>query len=78
MADLIKYDITEEQWREYEFGPMDNRITYRINVPQTLYCRPGGTTHRVVDANGIAHCLPAPGLQGCVLRWYSPELPVKF
>jgi len=40
-----------------------------INKPKTLYLRPGGSTHRVVDANGITHCLPAPGVNGCVLRW---------
>lgn len=57
--------LTDEQWREYDFG---GRV-YRINNPQELYMRPGGTTHRVVDGDGIVHCVPAPGHYGCVLRW---------
>lgn len=76
MSDLTKSDITVEAWREYDFG---GRV-YRIENPVDLYMRPGGTTHRVVDAQGIAHCVPAPGQLGCVLRWKSqPGLPpVKF
>lgn len=52
-----------EDWREYDF---DGRV-YRINDPQAVYV--GGTTHVVVDADGVAHCVPAPGVRGCVLRW---------
>jgi hypothetical protein len=69
-------DLTVELWREYDFG---GRV-YRIDQPNTLYTRPGGTTHRVVDSIGIVHCLPAPGQNGCVLRWQSKDLtkPVQF
>ena len=80
MSDLKTSDITCEEWREYEFGLAAERTAYRIQSPATLYHRPGGTTHRVVDAAGIAHCLPAPGQNGCVLRWKSkdPAKPVAL
>lgn len=77
MADEMKTaDLTVEEWREYDFG---GRV-YRIAAPVTLYFRPGGSTHRVVDAAGIAHCIPAPGVGGCALRWKSkdPAKPVDF
>lgn len=60
-------DISDEAWREYDF----NGRTYRIAGPKDLYMRAGGTTHRVVDKNGITHCVPAPGVGDCVLRWQS-------
>jgi hypothetical protein len=62
-------DVSTELWREYDYG---GRI-YRIDKPQRLYI--GTTTHRVVDVAGITHCVPAPGFQGCALRWHSsPEV----
>lgn len=63
MPEMTGKDITSEEWREYEFGGR----TYRIDQPITLYV--GNTTHRVVDANGVTHCVPAPGHHSCVLRW---------
>jgi hypothetical protein len=66
--------ISDEMWREYEFGG----TVYRIDHPRTLFV--GNTTHRVVDDNGVVHCVPAPGVhrvQGtdniasCVLRWHT-------
>lgn len=63
--ELIKRSISDEEWREYDFG---GRV-YRIDKPVDLYYRDGGTTHRVVTADGVAHCVPAPGVDGCVLRW---------
>jgi len=54
-----------EDWREYDFG---GRV-YRIDNPVSVEFRVGGSTHRVVDQDGIAHCVPAPGFEGCVLRW---------
>lgn len=70
-------DLSGELWREYDFG--GGRV-YRIESPSMLYTRTGGTTHRVVDANGVVHCLPAPGHMGCVLRWKSKDhrKPVAF
>lgn len=75
---LVKKDISTEAWREYEFGA--DRTVYRIDNPKTLYIREGGSTHRVVDSNGVVHCVPAPGQQGCVLRWQNVDqsVPVNF
>lgn len=76
MSDLKQFDITTEAWREYDFSGR----TYRIEDPVTLFYRPGGTTHRVVDKKGIVHCVPVPGNHGCVLRWqnHDPSNPVEF
>jgi hypothetical protein len=54
-----------EEWREYDFG---GRV-YRIDAPKIVQFRPGGETHRVTDSADIVHCVPAPGMHGCVLRW---------
>lgn len=67
--DLIKSDIRDEEYREYDFG---GRV-YRISQPVALVFRPGGTTHRVVDRYSVVHCVPAPGVNGCVLRWCHRE-----
>lgn len=88
---LIKRSIDEEIWREYEWDEIrqdkngklhrtGERITYRINRPTLLFIRPGGTTHRVVDFDGVAHCVPAVGLLGCIIRWANPKDsdPVNF
>jgi hypothetical protein len=73
---LEERNITTELWREYDFG---GRV-YRIETPATLFYRIGGTTHRIVDSLGIAHCIPAPGINGCVLRWKNKDdtKPVNF
>lgn len=70
------FPLTDEQWREYDF----NGRVYRIDNPQNLYMREGGTTHKILDIAGVVHCLPAPGVNGCVLRWKSrdPFKPVVF
>ncbi|HPS41048.1 MAG TPA: hypothetical protein PK040_00490 [Anaerolineaceae bacterium] len=75
-SELIESDISVEEWREYDFG---GRV-YRIHHPKKLFLRKGGTTHRVVDELGVTHCLPAPGMNGCVLRWksFDESKPVKF
>ncbi len=74
MADLKKIDLAGvEEWREYDFGGRDQ--PYRIEKPISVEYRPHtGTTHRVVDAAGVVHCVPAPGHQGCVLRWKGPVI----
>jgi hypothetical protein len=70
MSDLKEHNLKgTELWREYEFGAGEFRITYRIGLPVTLWMRPGGTTHRVLDPNGVTHIVPAPGHFGCVLRY---------
>lgn len=68
MSDLKKIDLVGvEEWREYEFDGRDQ--PYRINSPKCVEFRPDSTTHRVTGADGIVHCVPAPGYRGCVLRW---------
>lgn len=76
MSELTKADLTTELWREYDFS----RRVYRIDAPVALFFRTGGTTHRVVTTDGIVHCVPAPGVGGCVLRWQSKDIsvPVSF
>lgn len=76
IEELEGRDISCEVSREYDFG---GRV-YKIENPYVLYFRPGGTTHRVVDSNGIVHCVPAPGFNGCVLRWTpkNSSSPVSF
>lgn len=73
---MKEYDISVEQWREYDFN---NRI-YRIDNPTKLYLYSGGSTHRVLDKDGLVHCVPAPGNAGCVLRWKAKDetKPVAF
>jgi hypothetical protein len=88
---LIKRSIDSELWREYEWDEirMDTegnmcrtgaRVTYRIEAPKLLFIRPGGSTHRIVDDKNVAHCVPAVGLLGCVIRWFNGdvEVPVNF
>lgn len=67
-------DLTKELWREYDFG---GRV-YRIESPKTLWI--GTTTHRVLDAAGVVHCVPSPGQDGCALRWQPRDsgAPVQF
>lgn len=66
MSDLKRIDVAGvETWREYDFC---GRV-YRIEKPAVVEFRVGGETHRVTDSTGIVHCVPAPGVNGCVLRW---------
>jgi len=75
ICELEFRDLKCEEYREYDFH---DRV-YRIDNPVSLFFRPGGSTHRVVDKEGVAHCLPAPGINGCVLRWKSSnEFAVSF
>jgi len=73
---LTEFDISTEKYREYDF----NGRVYRIENPISLHLRTGGTTHRVVDEEGVVHCCPAPGQNGCVLRWQNrnKKKPVNF
>jgi hypothetical protein len=68
------HDVSKEAYREYDF---DGRV-YRIESPITLWN--GTTTHRVLGADGVVHCCPAPGFCGCVLRWKPKDAnaPVQF
>lgn len=76
--------LSTEYYREYDFVDVDGRSrTYRISDPVAVYYRLGGTTHRVIDEDGVVHCVPAPGQNGCVLRWKNRNVetgaaPVSF
>jgi hypothetical protein len=67
--DLIEGDLTSELWREYDFP---GRV-YRIEEPITFYYRPGGETHRVLDSEGVIHCVPAPGFRGRITKTPIPS-----
>lgn len=54
--------VDGESYREYDMG---DRV-YRIEKPVRVYPLIG--VHKVVDAAGVAHVVPAPGFKGCVLR----------
>jgi hypothetical protein len=75
-GELRVHDIVNELAREYDFG---GRV-YRIDEPQKLYMRAGGTTHRVLDKTGTVHVVPAPGEYACVMRWFPRDInnPVAF
>jgi hypothetical protein len=71
MSDLRRIDLAGvEEWREYDFH---GRV-YRITAPKSVEFRDGGATHRVTGADGIVHCVPAPGTGDCVLRWKGPVI----
>lgn len=63
---LTKIELTGvEDWREYDFA---GRV-YRIEKPACVEFRAGGSSHRLTDSEGVVHLLPAPGFQGCVIRF---------
>lgn len=66
-SDLNKFDVSCEEYREYFL--IDSGHTYRINNPKSLYIRKGGNTHRVVDSDGVTHCVLSPETGRSVLRW---------
>ncbi len=82
MSNMISNDLSDEEWREYEFpvSDFDKKIVYRIHDPKTLFYRVGGSTHRVLDSAGVVHLLPGPGFRGCVIRWKprNTTAPVAF
>lgn len=79
---LIEMDISKELWREYEWSEpvFGKRIVYKIENPIKVFFYRGCTTHRIVDAKNVVHCVPAIGFYGCVLRWQNsdPNKPVNF
>lgn len=60
-------DLTVEEYREYR--DLKNNVTYRIDNPVAFYYREGGTTHRVIDSDGLVHCVPYGSGQPVVLVW---------
>ncbi len=77
-AELISGDLRDEIQRTYRFS---SGHEYHIFDPVTLYTRPGGSTHRVVDSHGVVHCVAFPGPNGdTVVTWKTAKGvdPVKF
>lgn len=66
---LVELNVSSELWREYDFGGR----SYHIQNPVKVFYRPGGKTHRIVDADGKTHCCPAPGEFSCVIRWRAKD-----
>lgn len=56
--DLSWSDVSDEQYREYHFG--DGKV-FRIDEPVSLNVKrkPEGDSHRVLDADGKSHYVPA-------------------
>lgn len=84
-GDIIAGDLTEELYREIVTVYPDKRETvYTIHDPITLYRRPGGTTHRILDKAGVVHLVlvPGPNRDGTVTvhRWAPRDInnPVQF
>lgn len=73
---MTKDDLSQEEWREYDFAGR----TYRINRPVVLFRSKTGRTHRVLDFYGIVHCVPGVGQSDCVIRWEpkNRDDPVQF
>jgi hypothetical protein len=78
-GELKQYDLRCELYREYVIEGVAE--AYRIDGPVSLFIRPGGSTHRVEDSNGVVHCIPFG--TGCttILRWMNrpeAESPCQF
>lgn len=73
---LKEFDLEDVEWREYDFG---GRV-YTIRNPIKFWYRPGGETHRILDKYGVVHLVPAPGINGCAMRYKKTEgaNPCKF
>jgi len=65
---MKEYDISLEGWREYEY--LESGKIYRINNPETLFIKEGGTGHRIRDVEGVVHWCPINILY--IIRWSGP------
>ena len=70
--------LQDELWREYDFNTEFGSRVYHIVDPVSLVV--GETTHRVIDSEGVVHCVPTVGNRGCVLRWLPRDgtKPIAF
>lgn len=84
---LQSFDLSSEAERTYiyavttpngETTGTEARMT--IEKPVRLWCKANGATHRVLDADGTLHIVPAPGYVGCAVEVepYDPADPVQF
>lgn len=76
-AEYVKADISDEAWREVETS---EGLKIRIQNPVTLIFRRGGSTHRVVNEEGVVYCYAAPETGKSILRWLAKDgkAPVRF
>jgi|GEM_PF-3137536 len=58
-------DISDEEYRVV----ITNDLVHRIDNPKTLVLRKGGSTHRVIDQQGLVHCYAAPETGKSILQW---------
>jgi hypothetical protein len=65
MSTYTEQSLSDEEYREV----ITENGCYRITAPVTLVRRGGGVTHRVIDANGMVHCYPAPETGKSIIRW---------
>jgi hypothetical protein len=65
-------DISGVIWREYSWVVNGIERAVRIDRPKELFCRPGGTTHRIVDEDGLVYIVPSVGVMGCFIT-YKPR-----
>jgi hypothetical protein len=76
----LKYKATDnELWREYRYWDAQGVYrAYRINNPIRMFYYSGCTTHRVLDAEGLVHIVPAVSQGGCVMvyRPRAADVPV--
>jgi len=78
---MKEYDISCERWREYSFGEDEDTLrVVTIMTPQKLFISASGSTHRVLNSDGVITCVPAPGRNLCVLSWLAKDSdkPVAF
>lgn len=64
--ELELLNISVEEYREYEV--LGERSVYRINNPVGLYRDEERTFHRIVDHDGVIHCILFPNGGRTVLR----------
>ena len=76
-SQYITADISDELWREVH---LSSGLKLRIDNPATLIIRKGGSTHRVVDSDGVVYCYVAPETGHSYIKWMArPSKPaVRF
>ena len=81
MSELKSEALEDYEWREYEWcdpkAEYGIRI-YRISKPVRLYWRDGGSTHRILEDNGVVHIVPAPPVSVIRYKKVDGAEPVKF
>lgn len=79
-SQYFTHDIRDELYREVLTLDSEGKVKtrYRIDKPRTLIIREGGTTHKVIDADGLVHMYHY--VPGVIVRWMpkNKTKPVKF